>query len=246
METLRHLATLHLESQPSGRLRSIKWYVNSIATKDFLLPAMLIILDLHFDNQAERSGDRQNSQSLFFWTPEQRMEMISNLEVTREIWKGLSDGSVEAVKASNILELMLDKLKSPKPDASASPSSVPVRTDLFEKSPSIEMQPEHSAAMTLGMLSGGMTPNTAASLNTVQSPGGTIQSALDLNGMGSSTSSGMTPDFSADMFGMNNVGSPFSSMFNGMAPTNNNLDFTSNFDWVRLYFFRQAADDRNP
>ncbi len=234
METLRHLTTLHQESQPSGRLRSIKWYVTSIATKDFLLPAMLIVLDLHFDNQAEQAGERQNSQSLYFWTPEQRLEMISMLEMTQEIWKGLSDGSVEAVKASNILDLMLGKIKNPKPDEPSIPPSMPMRGELFDiASPAVPLEPEQSAAMTLGMLSGGMTPNTAAALNSVQSPGGTIHPSLDLGGIGSSTTSGMTPDFSTEMFGMNNVGSPFSSVFNNMGPSSNNVEFTSNFDWVR-------------
>ncbi|KAH8883974.1 hypothetical protein GQ53DRAFT_662698 [Thozetella sp. PMI_491] len=234
METLRHLSTLHRESQPSGRLRSIKWYVSSIATKDFLLPAMLIVLDLHFDNQAERSGKRQDSQSLYFWTPEQRAEMISNLEMTRDIWKGLAHTSMEAVKASNILDLMVDKIKSPtSKDSSTSPPAVPVRSDLFNTD-SPEMQPEHSAAMTLGMLSGGMTPTTAATLAGVQSPGGTAQAPLDMAGLTSSSSAGMTPDFGADMLSINNAGSPFSSMFSNMGAAPNNFDFTSNFDWVNV------------
>lgn len=138
LDTLRHLATLHRESQPGGRLRSLKWYFNTIATKDFLLPAMLLALDLHYDCSGERglssisssisspssstaaagassfsgSGGRQNSQALYFWTPEQRREMVECLSRTREIWHGLRDESMEAYKASSVLEVMLEKIKS--------------------------------------------------------------------------------------------------------------------------------------
>jgi len=81
LEALRHLATLNRESQVDGRLRSIKWFVTSIATRDFLLPAMLIVLDLHFDNQTEKSGERRDSHNLHFWTREQRQEMISECPI---------------------------------------------------------------------------------------------------------------------------------------------------------------------
>lgn len=233
LETLRHLATLHRESQPDGRLRSIKWFVTSIATKDFLLPAMLIVLDLHFDNIAERSGERQDSQILYFWTPEQRMEMISSLELTRDIWKGLAGGSMEAVKASNILEIMLQKIKSPAPSnvAPADQPEVPLKGDVFGAGSSSVTQPEHSAAVTLGMLSGGMTPNTAAAFNAVQSPGGTVYPPLDMDlGMSApGVGSGMTPDFSGEGLGGAGAASPF-SMFNNMS--GNNADFGGNFDWV--------------
>jgi len=237
LETLRHLQVLHRESQNSGRLRSIKWYVVSIATKDFLLPAMLIALELHFDNVAERSRERQDSQSMFFWTPEQRAEMVSCLEKTRDIWEGLADGSVEAFKAFNILRIVLGKIKQPSssptlspPDDPAAAASSLLKTNMFSSEPSADMQPEHSAAMTLGMLSGGMTPNTAALFGTVHSPGGTAYPAIDpaLSGAGDTT--GLSPpDFQSDLLaGFNTAGSPL-SMFNTMGDS---MDFTSNFDWV--------------
>jgi hypothetical protein len=107
-----------------------------------------------------------------------------------------------------------------------------------------ELPPEHSAAMTLGMLSGGMSPNTATAFNNIQSPGGTAYH-MDL-GIGASGSSGgvsSLPDFSG-MFGMaglnapgGNPGSPFSGMFGNMGGTVASvMDFTAtNFDWVSLY-----------
>lgn len=239
LEMLSHLHVLHRESQPNGRLQSIKWYVASIATKEFLMPSMLVLLDLHFDNQAERSDRRQDSQSLFFWTPEQRMEMMRSLESARDIWYGLRDGSMEAVKAYNIVKIMLDKINGSSPDKESSSisspaplSNTPLNNDIFAGLNDTDMQPEHSAAMTLGMMSsGGLTPNTAAILgNTVQSPGGTAYPAVNFS-MPPGEGTGMTPDFSGDI--ALNPGSPFSSMFNAMG---NGLEMGQNFDWVSTYF----------
>lgn len=239
LETLRHLATLHRESQPNGRLQSIKWYVTSVATKDFLLPAMLIALDLHFDNEAQRSGERQSSHSLYFWTREQREEMIRSLEQTIEIWKGLVDTSIEAVKASNVLEVMLAKIKSfVRPDSvGASPPEAVMRNDFFGSVDSGVSQPEHSAAMTLGMLSSGNHPsgNLSSAFETVQSPGGTTYSALDL---GLKSDAGAASDF-ANASLLDGVQSPL-SMFNSMA--HSGMDFGSNFDWDSFENYTQTAN----
>ena len=235
LEALRHLATLHRESQPNGRLRSIKWFVTSIATRDFLLPAMLVVLDLHFDNVAEKAGERRDSHNLHFWTREQRREMISSLELTRDIWKGLADSpntSMEAVKASNILDIMLEKIKKP----SAGSGTINRRdggdAGLFggASAGTGDLRPEHSAAVTLGMLSGGLSPGSDAlqsSLGPVAPP--TFEVGFGSSGSGSG--SGMTPDFSGDLPGLDpGPASPF-SVFNSMA--NANMDFTNNnFDWV--------------
>ncbi|KAK0369340.1 fungal specific transcription factor domain-containing protein [Colletotrichum limetticola] len=231
LETLRHLVTLDRESQPSGRLRSLRWFVNSIATKDFLLPAMLVALDLHHDRVAETSDDRRASESAMFWTPEQRMEMLSNLERTKEIWQGLADGSMEAFKASKVLDIILEKIKGPNPEAEVFKNeSFPG----FETNP--EMQSDHNAAMTLGMLSGGMTPNTAAALES------SMQSTNSFSGMdfGVSlpmTGPGMTPNFQGDI-GMNNAGSPF-SMFTNFESGG---DFPANFDWNAFETYTQNAN----
>ncbi|KAK7744977.1 hypothetical protein SLS53_003210 [Cytospora paraplurivora] len=234
LEMLRHFVKLHRESQPNGRLRSIKWYVTSIATKEFLLPSMLLMLDLHFDKQAEAAGQRQSSQSLYLWTPEQRLEMIRILETTRDIWEGMADGSMEAVKAHNVIKIMLDKIESPAAESQASAPAgvqmplVPLKDDMFSNMGGTSLEPEQSAAMTLGMMSsGGLTPNTAAALGgAVQSPGGTAYPALDLSAPPVGEGTGLTPDFSGDM-GLN-PGSPFSSMFGSLS---NGMEIGQNFDW---------------
>lgn len=235
LEMLRHLISLHRESQPNGRLRAIKWFVASIATKEFLLPTMLVILDLHFDKQTDgTSRSRQDSLSANFWTPEQRLEMVRSLETTRDIWEGMTDGSMEAVKAYNIIKIMLDQTKSPGPESqpSTAPSAVPqqpaaaMKDELFSNVGGASLEPEQSAAMTLGMMSsGGLTPDTAAAFGgAIQSPGGTTYPGMDLSVPPVGEGTGMTPDFSGDL-GLN-PGSPFSSMFG------NGMDIGQNFDWV--------------
>lgn len=238
LEMLNHLQVLHRESQPHGRLRSIKWFVASIATKEFLLPAMLVMLDLHYDQQTETAGVRQDSQAMYFWTPQQRLEMIRALEAATGIWEGLADTSMEAVKAYNISKIMIQKVNNlnaageptgPVPAATGyTPGAVPMRDDMFAGLGGAEMHPEHSAAMTLGMMSsGGLTPNTAAVLSSaVQSPGGTTYPPLDFS-IPAGERTGLTPDISGDLGG--NPGSPFSSMFYQMS---NGMEIGQNFDWV--------------
>ncbi|KAM0286970.1 hypothetical protein ACHAQH_000655 [Verticillium albo-atrum] len=204
--TLQHLATLHRESQPNGRLRSVKWYVSSTATKDFLLPAMMVVMDLHVDKR--EAGQRRKSHGGFFWTPEQ-----------------------QAFKASKVLEIMLEKIRSPEPD-----QPLPEGTDPFaDVGSSREMHPEHSAAVTLGMLSGGMTPNTAAVLASMQQPDG--QGTFGDVDFGMSGGTGMTPNFPHDI-DMNVPQSPF-SMFGNLEAGG---DLMANFDWNAFENYTQSAN----
>ncbi|GAO18253.1 hypothetical protein UVI_02037310 [Ustilaginoidea virens] len=113
LQAMEHMQTLHRESQANGRLRTVAWYVNSIATREFILPAMLIVLDLHYDNLAEQSGPPDDAEGAFRWSPEQRAKMMSSLEDAAMIWKSLADGSMEAFKGWKTVEIMLQKLKEP-------------------------------------------------------------------------------------------------------------------------------------
>ncbi|KAI1094254.1 fungal-specific transcription factor domain-containing protein [Rostrohypoxylon terebratum] len=226
LEILKHLRTIYRECQPNGRLRSMKWYISS-TSKDTLLPTMLVILDLHHDHGQKR----QDSQAGFFWTPEQRQEMISSLEEVSEIWKSLSHESVEAYKAANILEIMLGKLKNsgPTPSVAGGLSAPPESLFTFGS----EMLPEHSAAMTLGMLSGGLTSG-------IQSPGGTTYPNIDL-GIGTGTGTGLTPEFQPDTTGIvNNAASPF-SMFTTLGGGGNMALDNNNFDWDAFENYAQTA-----
>lgn len=235
LESLRHLATLHRESQPNGRLHSVRWFFKSVATKDFLLPAMLIISDLHFDNISQTPLGEQDTQGLHFWGREQRQEMIGSLELTRDIWKGLADISMEAVKASNIIEVMLTKIKS---SGAANEPRDPLERQA--NTVSAELPPEHSAAMTLGILSGGAIsrPPAAFGQASMGMPYGgapnlgpnTANGSSNLS-IGQDVGSATAPDFSNPMLGFDGVQSPL-SMFDNMASSS--INFTGGFDWVRM------------
>ncbi|KAK7757144.1 hypothetical protein SLS62_000692 [Diatrype stigma] len=221
LETLNHFRKVYQECQPDGRLRTMKWYVQS-TSRDTLLPTMLVILDLHHDIAAARSSRRQDSQTMYFWTPEQRQDMIDVLVSAKDIWKSISGDSVEAYKASNIIEIMLEKIKNPDPTLPPQPLETSSRPEsLFGNYGEVTpLQPEESAAMTLGMLSGG---------SNFQSPGGTSYPAFDVG-----PSPAFTPDLPADTTNtMNNGGtgnnpaSPF-SMFTNLSGS---MAVDQNIDW---------------
>ncbi|KAL7814139.1 N-terminal binuclear Zn cluster-containing protein [Trichoderma gracile] len=110
LQALDHLAKLHRESQGNGRLRSVSWYIKSIATKEFTLPAMLLVLDLHYDNMA-RQANTPLEEGVFLYTQEQRNKMIGALETAKAIWTDLANSSMEAFKATKIIEIMMEKIK---------------------------------------------------------------------------------------------------------------------------------------
>jgi hypothetical protein len=234
LETLDHLKSVYRECQPNGRLRTMKWYVSS-TSRDTLLPTMLVILELHHDHVANAAGKRQDSQVMGFWTPEQRQEMIKTLEDVGDIWSNLSQESVEAFKAWNILRIMLEKIKNPEPTPAGTCAPPAQAENLFGNFGSGDMQPEHTAAITLGMLSGGLAPN-----GSFQSPGGTAYPNLDL-GMTMGTGAGLssTLDFQPDVGGANNEASPF-SMFTNLG-SNSNMALDQNFDWVSWLQLEQSA-----
>jgi hypothetical protein len=225
---MEHLQTLHRESQTEGRLRTVGWYVKSIATKEFILPAMLIVLDLHYDNLAEKSGLPEDAEGAFRWTPEQRAKMVSSLEDAAVIWKSLADGSVEAFKASKTIDIMLQKLQDPT-QHSNDPSSK--QMDTF---PTTATNPELDPAFaSLG--TGTIPPQGFGDLGNGESPFTNINSSAFM-GMEFSLPAPNLADFAGD--GMNFMGaqSPLSMFTNIGASSGSGPDLTTNFDWVCLPF----------
>lgn len=188
MELLNHQATLHRESQPGGRLRSVKWYISSLTTHDFLLAAMLVCLDLYHTAEAERTGRKTNlpNSPLMPDTYDEgrREQMMQAVEHCIIIWESVRDQSMEAYKASVTLRVMVEKLKAhqggqkaPTPYPQQQPGLSYQRAPNFGMFPNgnvsdvntDDLPPEQSAAMTLGMLSsGGMSPGPNFGLNMQQ------------------------------------------------------------------------------
>jgi len=245
MELLRHQAKLSEESQPGGRLRSLAWMVNSLPKADYLLGAVVVCLDLNSDTITSTMASPPPEYDPDFWSASQRADMLRALENSLMLWKVDAETSMEAFKASNVLQIMLEKLRQTKYAPKDQPSSNrdvqqgPTTAEVFAQFDEQNLKPEHSAAMTLGMLSGGLTPNTAAFLNSIApSPGGGRYSNVDMN-MGDpstgSTGTGMTPNYGMDIsnpFGNlgNNVASPFSVF--GNLGNEAMLDNPINLDWV--------------
>ncbi|KAI4120207.1 MAG: hypothetical protein LQ338_007178 [Usnochroma carphineum] len=179
MELLNHQATLHYESRPGHRLHNVRVLLSSLTSHDFLLAAMIISLDLWYGAEAEQGvggGGRSNSADLYTWGSERREEMIRALEVSNEIWKETRDQSMESYKASEILTIIIAKMKDRVQSGGGrqarDPFPFPSMSNGNANSPypnppgGMDDKPEHSAAMTLGMLSsGGMTPGNAPTAN---------------------------------------------------------------------------------
>lgn len=241
MEILRCQAQLHHESQPGGRMRTMKWFISSLTMADNLLAAMVVCLDLHYDSMIETMEERPEHHDPYFWTPSQRAEMLRALETSQRIWNESIATSMEAYKAVNIIGIVIEKVKA---SVAAKPAEGPTTAEVFAQFD--EDKPEHSAAMSLGMLSGGLTPNTAA-FNTMlgQSPRGTTYGGFDVGmgmGMGgagdpSVVSGGLVPnnnvplDPSNPFASLNNMPSPFSVFGNGVTGPGM-VDMASNLDWV--------------
>lgn len=108
------------------------WRLTALQKHDFLLGAMIVSLDLNYD--------RGSASGRAFWSAEQRADMLSSLSHALAIWEADEGTSMEAYKGAKVLRIMVDKLKAQQNE----------NQDVDE-----EMHPEHSAAMTLGMLSSG-------------------------------------------------------------------------------------------
>lgn len=240
MELLSHQATLHYQSRPGHRLHGMKVFLSSLTAADFLLAAMIVSLDLCYGAEAEDAG--QGSADMYTWGLERRGDMIQALEVSKNIWLETKDQSIEAYKASEVLTVMLKKLqqKPPSGQAASNPFPFPGMSNGMSNEQAYpappEEKPEHSAAMTLGMLSsGGMSTQSGGLFS------GAFPSSGNSNlGVNDVQSSGLTPGYSVAQApnGIPSAPSPLSFLGNG----NSVMDMPpSNLDWVRSEMFITLA-----
>ena len=238
MELLGHQATLHYESRPGHRLHGMKVFISSLTAADFLLAAMIVSLDLCYGAEAEDAG--QGSADMYTWGLERRGDMVRALEVSKEIWMETRDQSMEAYKASEVLSVMLKKMQTSRPQPGR-PNQVPFPFPGISNGPSngqtypapAEEKPEHSAAMTLGMLSsGGMTPNTGGLFNGAFPPSNANNAGnTGSTGMSDVQPSDLTPGYTMEQAtnGIPSAPSPLSFFGNG----NTGMDMPpTNLDWV--------------
>ncbi|KAI5275446.1 hypothetical protein E4T47_01551 [Aureobasidium subglaciale] len=250
MEMLTHQATLYIESRDGGKLRSVKWSISSLTTHDFLLAAMIVCLDLYHTTESDRNTIKTSSSDPSspmgdVWTQDRRDQMITSLQHCASIWESLRDKSMEAYKASTQLRVMLGKIRAQEQQQTVmtggreqqlrSASQYGMRGQSFGSFTSgqvsdivdDEVPPEHSAAMTLGLLSsGGVSPNAGFASNNPASLGmdarGYPASMAGLLNEPMSERTGLTPQYSGvDVNGVQAVQgavSPFTQMFGAGAP----------------------------
>ena len=268
MEMLSHQTTLHHEAQPGGRLRSVKWFISSLTTNDFLLAAMIVCLDLYHTSEGERLGRKKSTPSpplsSDIWAQDRRQQMMNAIRHCIDIWDGLRDESIEAYKASTTLRVTFEKLMAqqfsmfgihqtqPQAPRMQAPQQFVQRPPNFGMFPNgnvadvvdEEVPPEHSAAMTLGLLSaGGVSPNAAFAANAGQ--------GLPLEGRGYPASMAGLLDPLPDRGSLNlpysgadglpghmtGVASPFSQFFgtSNMGGNTTGTEGGAEVDWVSGY-----------
>ena len=272
LEILHHQAVLHRETFSQGRLRSVKWFMVSLTSHDFLLAAMIVALDLHHSFEAEASG--QGSNDVFTWGLERHAEMILALETSNSIWKELRDQSLEAYKANEVLTVMLEKLKHTRPSRGTLSATVPLLFPFANGDAKVgtttaasaegglgasvdptvgqvqaftqgEIKPEHSAAMTLELLSSGGVNSSGPAASTGMESTLLFDHGFSPTPMGhlpiNDTTSGPTLNYgSGSDANVNVVGDPTASLFTMFGQHGNMMDMPANFDWVShfcLYLF---------
>ena len=213
MELLRIQSIVHRDIRPTNRMRK-REQMNSLTSNDFLIAATIVCLDLYHGLHLQAAGSP--SGDVYTWGRERREEMLAAIRGSCEIWNELRDESLEAYKASGILGVMLGKL-----------TFVPQGTGNGTVPPMFEPQDEkQSAAMTLGLLSSGMSP-----LNTT-GPSAFTDPLFKMSESPSSQGGFGT------MAELHEAVSPFTML--GQMPDMQ----PSNLDWVGCFSNYQSEEDR--
>jgi hypothetical protein len=103
LKLLQYQAELHQETQPSGRLYHLKHPARFSTKNDYFLAAVFICLELNSRTVSLKSTGSKDSY--------RELEMLAALENTYHVWQEIGHESPEALKASNILLVMLSKLR---------------------------------------------------------------------------------------------------------------------------------------
>ena len=240
LQMLNHQLHLHHEAQPGGRLYSTPGSITSaVSQSDFLLAAMIICLDMYHTAAAESKG--QSSGEMYDWSLSKRQEMYDSIERAVGIWESLRDQSMEAFKAASVLKVMLDKLKNhttlhQQLNKNFS-FSAPERNGAAMDNGAVN-NPEQSAAMTLGMMSSGLTPDAMNMFG--QAPGAfqqqrTGMTPQPMNGQDVGGASGSATGAQAPMAQMSGTEgmTPFTSLMSGFGGGMDPATVVgTNLDWV--------------
>ncbi|KAF2805332.1 uncharacterized protein BDZ99DRAFT_480714 [Mytilinidion resinicola] len=104
MATLRHHSVIFNACLPGGQLHKVWWYMASLTTYDFLLAAMIVVLELNHIRTTEASPMHNGPASTM------TAEMVGLLEKTYGIWAWHPNRIAESGRACGILREMLTKI----------------------------------------------------------------------------------------------------------------------------------------
>ena len=124
MRVLQHHHTIYSASQPGGQLESVKWYMGSISTHDFLLAAMVLCLELSLQISETAMPKLSSGKEC-----PKRRSMMDVLDQSQKIWSSNSGGQRkpefnsgegqtsehmfdETEKASRAMAVMLERVKA--------------------------------------------------------------------------------------------------------------------------------------
>ncbi|KAF2453816.1 fungal-specific transcription factor domain-containing protein [Lineolata rhizophorae] len=103
MQILRYHRVIHDAGKPGGQLQSVKWFMTSVNTNDFLLASMIVCLELTLERKdAQTCADPMDTAA--------REEMLGILEGINEIWANEDRRFSDVKKASKALTVMLNKI----------------------------------------------------------------------------------------------------------------------------------------
>lgn len=246
MQLLSFQSIQHQQSRERGRLRSLRNHVNSLTAHDYLLAATVVMMDLYHHKERSDTDVSTPSTTVSGGSISQgsnvsdsvyapgltycREDLVKALEDSREIWMANRDFSIEAYKASELLNVLLHHVRLP-----SSPSNP---THIQLPAPGRQAQgssnDEQTAAMTLEMLQAGRVGSGEAGNNGAPSTSPGAQ-------WGVNAPSAMMGDFNnAGLFatGETNAPSPFPNFFNNGAMNDSSQGM--NLDWVSVVFTRDS------
>ena len=99
---LRYHSHVFSASQPGGQLQTMRWYMSSLSSHDFLLAAMVVCLELNHRYRSHLRNAEPSSRS-----------MIDALESSYKLWQGLDTFHPEDARlATRALEMMINRVKA--------------------------------------------------------------------------------------------------------------------------------------
>ncbi|PGH12733.1 hypothetical protein AJ79_04094 [Helicocarpus griseus UAMH5409] len=222
MELLRFQSMLNAESKVDPRLRNKKWFIGSGNMHDFLMAGTILFLDLYQELQASASG-RISTDSAYLGM-DRRQEELAMFKQSRDIWNESKDQSMDAWKATTIMDVLLERLnlnqqqQQQQQNRNNANPTAPMTSTAGSFEPQDEKQ---NAAMTLGLLSSGLSPmgptsppqfgaDSMAKMETC--PGGGMMDQTQTQMPLSPGAMGMGPGMGAGMFGQLPDMQPFNNL----------------------------------